>query len=91
MRAKMPRHVQPPEAIENGSKAKIVFFALALEKSLGWDFSRPSQGAAPSRGEDSKTNQVSGGTFHPKDLGGREVEMKLPEEVEAVLGLHRQG
>ena len=36
-------------------------------------------------------NELSGGTFRPQDWVRREVKMKLPEEVEAVLALHRQG
>ncbi len=35
--------------------------------------------------------EMSGGTFRAQDWVQREVKMKLPEEVEAVLGLHRRG
>jgi transposase len=36
-------------------------------------------------------NETSGGTFRQHERLQREVKMKLPEEVEAVLRLHRQG
>jgi len=36
-------------------------------------------------------NELSGSTFRSHDWVRREVEMKLPEEVEAVLALHRRG